>query len=392
MGAENISAEELVERAAKIVPLLRENAMEAERRGMVPDSSMVALREAGLLDMFKPRSHGGLEVSLRTSVAVQAELGRGCGSTAWVVSQLNGNALIACMASAEVRTELFARHDTYLTGALAPASAMVQPAPGGYLISGLWPFCSGCRHASWIGVGAPFETADGQADYGLFYLPATDLEIVDDWHVSGLAGTCSNSVRAAEAFVPRSRVLEFARVLDETFLPDGLDGPLYRMPLVAAMLLNAVSSCLGMAQGAIEEFTSRLPGRGIAYTTYPDRADAPMTHLQVAEATLKLDAARLFLQRGVDDLETHAARHEIVHQHGRIRGRMDAAQTAALCREAIEIIFDASGGGSLALSNPIQRFARDARALCQHAALSIRPITETYGRSLLDLPTNTPFV
>ena len=392
MGDENVSAEELVERAAKIVPLLKENAMEAERRGMVPDSSMVALQEAGLLDMFKPRSYGGLEVSLRTSVAVQAELGRGCGSTAWVVSQINGNALIACMLPGEVRAELFARHDAYLAGALTPASVTVQPAPGGYLISGLWPFCSGCRHASWIGVGAPFETAGGQPSYGLFYLPASDLEIEDDWHVSGLAGTCSNSVRAAEAFVPQSRVLEFVRVLDEAFLPDGLDGPLYRMPLVAAMLLNAASSCLGMAQGAIEEFTSRLPGRGIAFTFYPGRADAPMTHVQVAEATMKLDAARLFMQRGVDDLEAHAARREIVRQRGRIRGRMDAAQAAVLCREAIEIMFDASGGGSLALSNPIQRFARDARALCQHAALSIRPITETYGRSLLDLPTNTPFV
>lgn len=52
------------------------------------------------------------------------------------------------------------------------------------------------------------------------------------------------------------------------------------------------------------------------------------------------------------------------------QGPGGAAQAAVLCREATEIMFDASGGGSLALSNPSQRFATDARALCQHAALS----------------------
>jgi alkylation response protein AidB-like acyl-CoA dehydrogenase len=94
----------------------------------------------------------------------------------------------------------------------------------------------------------------------------------------------------------------------------------------------------------------------------------------------------------VDDLEAHAARGEVMRQAGRLRARMDATYAAHLCRQALGLLFDASGGSSLALSNPIQRMARDARALCLHGALSLQNTLETYGRSLLALPTNTPFV
>jgi alkylation response protein AidB-like acyl-CoA dehydrogenase len=180
-------------------------------------------------------------------------------------------------------------------------------------------------------------------------------------------------------------------LFQEGFVSEDLDGPLYRIALVPGLLLNAASSALGMGQGAIEEFKTRLSGRGIAYTFYEKRSDAAVTHLQIAEATMKLDAARLLLHRGIEDAERHAAQGGVMRLDARLRARMDAAYAVNLCREAIEILFDASGGSSLALSNPIQRMARDVRALCQHGAFSLQITLETYGRSLLGLPTNAPF-
>lgn len=390
---QSVPREVLVERARAIAPLLRELAIETERRGRLPDASVNALQGAGLLDLFKPRRHGGIEASLRTSVEVQVELGRGCGSTAWVVSQINGSALMACLFPSRIREEIFARPDASIASVLAtPSRPSVKRVPGGYVLGGTWPFCTGCRHASWIMVGAPLEGEGEAPNPGMFILPSSQMDIKDDWHVSGLAGTGSNSVIAADVFVPEHHVMVLAPVLQEDFIPEGLDGPLYRMPLFATMLLNAASSTLGMAQAAIEEFKSRLPGRTIPFTFYASKAEAAVTHLQIAEATLKLDAARLLLQRSVDAVEELAARGEIMRQEGRLKARMDAAYAASLCRQAIEILFDASGGSSLALSNPIQRMARDARALCQHGAHSLQPALETYGRSLLGLPTNAPFV
>jgi alkylation response protein AidB-like acyl-CoA dehydrogenase len=394
---DHVSSEVLALRAAALVPLLREQALEAERRGRLTDGVAHAVRKAGLLDLFKPRRYGGLEANLRTAVSVQIELGRGCSSTAWVVSQLNGSAIVACLFPEKVRAEVFARPDASVaTSLVLPPRVSVKRAPGGYALSGVWPFCTGCLHASWVGVPAPLlggGDEDGPRDargIGLYLLPTSQIEIKDDWRVSGLCGTGSNSVAADDAFVPEHHVLDFTPALRADFPFEGLDGPLYRMPMFSGLLLNAASSALGMAQSAMEEFKAQLPGRAVAYTFYSERREAAMTHLQIAEAAMKLDAARLLLYRGVDDVEGHAARGEVMPEPRRIRARMDAAYAAALCREAIEILFDASGGSSLSLSNPIQRIARDARALCQHGAYSLSPALETYGRSLLGLPTNAP--
>lgn len=224
-----------------------------------------------------------------------------------------------------------------------------------------------------------------------FIVPASQMEIKDDWHVSGLSGTCSNSVAAADVFVPESRVVAIMPIFQEGFTCKDLDGPLYRTPLFSGLLLNAASSTLGMAKAALDEFKARLPGRAISYTFYEKRVEAAVTHLQIAEATVKLDAARLLLHRGVDDVERHAVRGEMMRLEARLRARMDATYAASLCREAIEILFDASGGSALALSNPMQRIARDVRALCLHGAFCLPSTLETYGRSLLGLPTNAPF-
>ncbi|AUX45573.1 acyl-CoA dehydrogenase [Sorangium cellulosum] len=367
--------------------------METERRGYLPDAIVEAVQAAGLFDMFRPRRHGGIEASLRTAVEVQIELGRGCGSTAWVVSQLNGSALFASMFPSGFREEIFAERVARVASSfLPPSRPSVRRVPGGYVLGGSWPFCTGCRHASWIGVGAPCA-GDGQATRpGWFFLPASQVEMKDDWHVSGLSGTGSSSVTVTDVFVPEHRVLDAGLVFEEGFVAEGLDGPLYRMPLFAGQLLHASSCALGMALAARSEFESRLRGRAVSYTLYTDRAEAVVTHLQIAEATVKMEAARLLLHRSVDDVEGCAARGEIMRQEGRLRARMHAAYAASLCRQAIEILIEGSGGSSLALSNPIQRIARDARALCLHGAYSLQPTLETYGRSLLGLPTNAPIV
>src|SRR5205823_11721446 len=71
----------------------------------------------------------------------------------------------------------------------------------------------------------------------------------------------------------------------------------------------------------LELLLERLPARGIQYTWYTKQAEATITHLQVAEAAAKIDAAQLFIERAVDDIESWAKRGEI--------GR-------ASCRERVE--------------------------------------------------------
>src|SRR5262245_65537433 len=83
------SMSELVERAASIRSLLERNADETDRLRRLPDAIVQSLQETGLCRLMVPKRFGGYETDIRTYIAVMAELGRGCGSTAWGASLMN---------------------------------------------------------------------------------------------------------------------------------------------------------------------------------------------------------------------------------------------------------------------------------------------------------------
>src|SRR6478752_539593 len=86
---------ELLSRAAALRPLLEQNADATDSLRRLPDTSVAALREAGLCRLMVPKRFGGFETSIHTYIEVMAELGRGCGSTSWVASLINVCAWLA---------------------------------------------------------------------------------------------------------------------------------------------------------------------------------------------------------------------------------------------------------------------------------------------------------
>ena len=76
--------EQLLTRVRGLVPRLRERAQAAEEARRVPAESMRELLDAQLFEIQKPAAFGGYELGLVEFVELVAQLGRGCGSTAWV--------------------------------------------------------------------------------------------------------------------------------------------------------------------------------------------------------------------------------------------------------------------------------------------------------------------
>src|SRR3989442_570034 len=80
---------ELIKRATQIRPVLEENAAETDRLRRLPTANIQALKDTGLCRLMIPQRFGGYETDIRTYMMVMAELGRGCGSTAWTASLVN---------------------------------------------------------------------------------------------------------------------------------------------------------------------------------------------------------------------------------------------------------------------------------------------------------------
>jgi len=170
------------------------------------------------------------------------------------------------------------------------------------------------------------------------------------------------------------------------------EGHLYDSAVVPVLALGIVPAALGIAQAALDNFRQRLPGRIVSYTLKEVQSTMPTTHMQVADAASKIDAARLLFHRCAEDVTVAADSGQALPLLARARCRMDCAQGVRLCLEAVEVLYLASGGSGLAAGSPLQRASRDLHAINMHGLLCLETNKEMYGRLLLDLPQNTPLI
>src|SRR5215472_17168871 len=205
--------EELLARAEALVPTLRERAPRAEQLSRLPDETIADLHSSGLFRMLQPARVGGSELPFRALFELTAVIGRGCGSTAWVLANLAAHHWLLGMWHPEAQDEIWGESpDSLISSALIFARGRARRVPGGYRLSGRWPFSSGVDPSSWNMFGAIVADEEtGQSEHRMFLVPASDYSLIDTWQVIGLSGTGSKDVEVADVFVPAYRTLAIER-------------------------------------------------------------------------------------------------------------------------------------------------------------------------------------
>ena len=351
------------------------------------DASFDALSDAGIFSMTAPKRYGGAEVDFQTQCEVLAHLARGCPSTSWVATIFSAMSWLVGTFPDQAQDEIFADRDPRISGVFSPTGTGV-PKDGGLVVSGRWGFNTGCHGARWTVLNAVVGTG-AEAVPTCVIASSRELTIIDDWYATGMSATGSNTIVADNVFVPGYRCLPLPDML-EARLParHNADNPYFNYPLSPVLTVNAGGTLLGMARGALEEFRSRLPGRGIAYTFYTNKAEAPVTHLQLADAALTLESADAHVRRAAALLDRHTGGP--MSLDSRVKSRAHIAYAMGLARQSVDTLFYASGASSIQTHVPIQRFQRDVQALANHAIMHTQTALELYGRVLCGLPPNTP--
>jgi alkylation response protein AidB-like acyl-CoA dehydrogenase len=384
--------EELARRASELVPLLRNNAAWAEENRRIHEESIEALADAGIFKLRVPKRYGGYEADTRTLVDVASELGRADGSTSWVASVYWIPTFMTCMFPDQVQDEVFSTPDVRVCGTLSP-TAMAAPVDGGIVVNGKWGFISGALHSHWQVVVAILVGGEGEPHPIMALVPISELQVVDDWYTAGLKGTGSVSTIAQDVFIPSERVLHLGAVLQGQYASEAnASSPVYRAPLLPVASASSVGTVVGMAKGAMETFLDRLPERKISYTGYASQAEAPLTHLQVAEAAMKIDQAEFHAHRLTSQVDGKAAAGAEWTLQERARARADMGAVCRLAKEAVEVLNTASGGSSIYSHVPIQRINRDIQAVNLHALMHPDTNAELYGRILCGLEPNTLYI
>lgn len=384
--------DELVRRASDLKPLLRRHALWAEENRRLHDDVVDALADAGMFKLRQPKRYGGFESDTTTLVEVAAELGMGDGAASWVTSVYWIPGWMACLFPDHIQDEVFAAPDTRVCGTLSPSATAVS-ADSGIVVNGKWQFISGALHANWQEIIAIMVPTEGEPYPIMGLVPMTDLLIVDDWNTSGLRGTGSVSTVAKDLFVPQERVLPLPAILAGKSASRGLaNAAIFRNPLLPVASASSVGTVIGLGRSAKEAFFRRLPSRKITYTGYESQREAPLTHLQVAEATMKLDEAEFHARRLADLVDTKGVEGAEWKLEERVQARADMGACVKLVKESVGIFAEASGGTSIYNDMPIQRIARDAQAVSLHALMHPNTNAELHGRVLCGLEPNTVYV
>jgi 3-hydroxy-9,10-secoandrosta-1,3,5(10)-triene-9,17-dione monooxygenase len=369
---------ELLGRAAQLLPLLRERAAHTEQLRQIPPETVKDLVSSGLVRIGTPPRYGGHGVDIDTGHAVAWELGRACGSTAWCCSLWIVHNWWLGHFPAQAQDDFFASGpDTLSSTCLNPMGGTAEPVSGGFRVSGRWSFSSGCDASTWAMVAVP-----GARPGTLLWLllPRGDYTIVDTWFASGMRGTGSNDIVVRDMFVPGHRVLDPDRAGDHDRTGWELhQRPSYRVPLRLLTGWDLAAPLVGIAQGAVDEFTARLRA-----TSGPGRtAESVPLQLRLAEAAAEVDAARTLHRTAVGEMVARAAADETFTELDRARYRRDKAFVARLCVQAVNRLFEGGGARAIVDSEPLQRFHRDAHAASHHAALGWDVAAEAYGKQAL---------
>ena len=379
----------MIARATELVPVLRERASRTEELRRLPPETERDLHDTGLFRILQPRRVGGSELDYVALVDCADALGQGDASVAWNFANLASHHWMLGMFAPEAQDIVWNDNP----GALI-ASSFVFPAGrarkanGGYVLSGHWPFSSGVESCDWnmlAGVVASDDEADG-IEYRLFLLNKRDYETSDTWNAIGLRGTGSNDVRATEVFVPLHMTVAVSDLTGGA-TPGSVVNPnaLYALPVFSLFPYVLSGVGLGNAQACLDDYVEIARHRASTYNR-AKLGDMQTTQIKIAEASAKIDAARLIMRTSCVDVLANIRRGHIPGIAAKTKLRRDGAFSVNLCTDAVSLLFTASGARSLFLSGTLQRQFRDANAVNSHLAFNFDAAGTNYGRVALGLP------
>ena len=359
---------ELISRARALKPVLRERAARVEESGTIPLETIVDLQEAGFFRFNSPLERGGYAVNGRTRNELLSILAEGCASTAWVVGVYSGGVAGLAHSSRELQDEVFANGpDVKICGNGTPTKD-VEKVDGGYVVSGRWYSVSGSAHADWVALFFALEPAPGQQpSMGKALLPLSDVTIEKTWDATGMRGTESETVVADKVFVPDYRV-------------ELLAGPPPANPILA---VGPCAIPVGIAQGALERAIEYAAKKPLSGTVYAPAATSTTFQVELADAAMHIQTARLHLLRATELIDAAEAAGEELDLATRAQCRGDAGWIMRNITQAIDIIMTAVGAGAFAESSPFERAWRDISTTARHGAVNYIINREVYGKVLL---------
>jgi 3-hydroxy-9,10-secoandrosta-1,3,5(10)-triene-9,17-dione monooxygenase len=382
---------ELVARADALIPVLRTRQDETNGLRRLSSATRADLIAAGFARMFQPARYGGLEAQFMAVLDILPRVGRGCGSTAWCLAQYMGHAYMVAQWPPEAQDEVWGTQPgNLLAGILIPLLAKARAVPGGYRLTGRWPFVSGVNTCDWCILSGMVEQPGGADEERYFLVPQAGFVIHDTWFSVGLQGSGSNDISVDDVFVPEHMTLPLAALKGGPTPGNRVNtAPIYQMPSYMKFGILISSASLGMAQRMLDDYRDFVGGHTGLMSGKATRLDTTQ-HLKVAEASVCLTAAENLARLTCHQITAHVMAGTLPDDLDRTRYRAHGAYIGRQAWHAANLIWDAVMGRGVYESNPLARSYRDLATATRHFTHNWDLNGAAHGRILLGLPLDNP--
>jgi 3-hydroxy-9,10-secoandrosta-1,3,5(10)-triene-9,17-dione monooxygenase len=389
LGVEDRVYAAMIARAKALIPQLRDRASRTEELRRLPPETERDLHESGLFRILQPKRVGGSELDYVALVDCADAIGQADASVAWNFANLASHQWMLGMFDKRAQDLVWNKDANALIASsfIFPAGR-ARKADGGYVLRGSWPFSSGVESSEWnmlASVVASEDDADG-IEYRIFLLNKRDYQINDTWNATGLRGTGSNDVLVNDAFVAEPMTVAASDLAGGPTSGSAVNpNALYTLPVFSLFPYVLSGVALGNAQACLDDYVEIARHRASTYNR-AKLADLQSTQIKIAEASAKVDAARMIMRTACIEAMANARRGQIPDMATKTKLRRDGAYSVNLCTEAVSLLFSASGARGLFTSGALQRQFRDAHAINSHLAFNFDAAGTTYGRVALGLP------
>lgn len=338
-----------------------EEYLENERR--IPLQLANDLYDAGPFRALMPKEVGGLEAHPVEWLQMVEELSRINGSVGWLAMLHTGGTF----AAPEKMLELLEQDRWITAGNVGRAAGKAVAVPGGYRVTGKWPFSSGSPEANWLFGRSILYTEDGEQVkspidgnpwYLVTYFPRSEVTLHDTWDGLGLRGTGSGHFSVDDVFVPKDMANErgiFFRHYDRA---------LFR---VAFNVMAHGAHAIGLAVAAMEEYKKQVHKSANHGSLRQARLGREqMDQFAIGKADALVRAARLFLFDAVEEAYRDAEKHWPIDYE--LRVRLHQANTFAVhsAKQAADLVFARAGAPATFRGTTMERIYRDLIVASQH--------------------------
>ena len=373
----------MLERARALIPLLTQRAPAAAAARQLPEETIAEYHAAGILRILQPKRFGGQQGRFSLFSRIVEELTYGCASSAWVYAVLAEHQWIIAQYPEQAQIDVWGDDpEAVASSSLAPRAA-AERVPGGWRLSGKYPFSSGCDFAQWAILGVFLGERGDPRHIAYLLVPLAEIDIADDWQTLGLLGTGSKSLVLHDVFVPEYRCVMVSDLFAGT--PPGAlvhpDYPVLRAPRGFLVSYSLPPVAIALGQRALDIACAALAGRVSRGVT--KGAESEVVQMVIGEAAAAIDAATLMLHTGRDSSTAEVSSGRRITEAEALRARRDMVYAQHQVSWAVDRLCELDGARWVYDSDQLGAIRRDVMTILTHHAASRQAAMAPYGKLLL---------